>query len=86
MGWVNIIGLIGSFLLLIKIGIHIYIKLKVDKKFYVGASGHFLNPTLFLPIFDDVVGYPRALKKVGNLFYLISIVSILVFLIGTNIH
>jgi len=84
MNWVNTAGVIGSFLFLIKIVIHIFVKRKVDKKFYIGASGHFLNPTLFLPIFDDAVGHLKAARKIGNLFYFVSIILILIFLIGTN--
>jgi len=72
------IGVIGCFLFLLKIAIHIYIKRKVDKKFDIGPSGHMLNPVLFLPIFDDVVGYPKALKNFGNLIYFVSIILILI--------
>ena len=84
MKWIGTVGIIGSFLLLVKILIHIYIKRKIDKKFYIGASGKFLNPVLFLPIFDDVVGYPKALKTIGNVMYLVSIVLILILVIGVK--
>ena len=86
MNWINNIGVVGSLLFLVKIGVHIYIKSKIDKKFHVGASGHFLNPVLFLPIFDDAVGPLKPLKKAGNLAFIIAIILILIFLIGNSIH
>lgn len=86
MNWVNTAGVIGSFLFLIKIAIHIYIKRQIKEKFYVGASGDFLNPILFLPVFDDAIGYLKVVKIVCNLIYLVSIILITIFLIGTNMH
>jgi hypothetical protein len=86
MNWVDTLGVVGSLLFLSKIGVHIFIKRKVDKKFHIGASGRFLNPVLFLPIFDDVVGGLKPIKRVGNLIYVIAIVLILIFVIGTNLH
>jgi len=79
-------GVVGCVLLFVKIGIHIFIKRKVDKKFDIGPSFGMLNPELFAPIFDDVVGYSKALRKFGNIIYLVSIILILIFIIGVNIH
>jgi len=81
-----IIGLFGSFLFLLKILIHVYIEKKLDKRFSIGPSGNFLNPVLFLPIFDDVPERMKALKKVGNLVYGISITLIIIYVIGLNLH
>ena len=86
MNLVDTFGVVGILLFFIKIGIHIYIKRKVDKKFHLGALGPFTNPVLFSPITDDVAGYLKPVKSVGNVIYLISITLILVFVIGTNLH
>lgn len=82
MNWIDIIGTIGIFLFLAKIIVHIYLKLQVDKKFYVGASGHFLNPELFIPILDDFSGTLKVVKKVFNIVYVISVTMIVFFAIA----
>lgn len=86
MNFVDIFGVIGILLFFIKIGIHIYVKRKVDKDFHLGALGQFTNPVLFFPITDDVVGYLKLVKRAGNVIYLAAIILILTFLIGTNLH
>lgn len=80
----DILGVIGCFLFLIKIAVHIYIQYRRSKKFDAGPSGGMLNPILILPIFDGVDGYLKTLKRVGNLMYFVSIVLILIFVIGAN--
>jgi hypothetical protein len=83
---IGTVGYIGGLMFLIKIAVHVYIKRKIDKKFNIGPSGSMLNPILFLPIFDDVVGSVKALKTVGNCIYFASIMLILIFVVGANIH
>ncbi len=86
MSWINPVGVTGSFLFLIKIAIHVYIKRKVERKFTIGASGNLLNPILLLPIFDDVPGYLKVLRIAGNFIYVASIILIVIFLVTTNLH
>jgi len=86
MRWIDILGVIGCVLLIVKIGIHLFIKRKIDKKFDIGPSFNMLNPELFAPIFDDVTGYSKVLRKFGNIIYLISIVLILIYIVGINIR
>jgi hypothetical protein len=83
---IEIPGTVGALMLFVKIVIHVFIKLKVEKKFSIGPGGNMLNPILFLPIFDDVVGYLKVLKKIGNLMYVFSLILIVISLIGINIH
>jgi hypothetical protein len=75
------LGVVGSLLLLIKIGIHMYIKRSVGKKFPLGSLGRYINPIFFLPITDDVVSL-NFQKRIGNVSYVISLVFIVIFLIG----
>ncbi len=86
MGFINTLGVAGVLLFFIKIGIHIYIKRRVDKKFHYGAFGQFTNLVLFFPITDQVRGRLKLLKIVGNIGYLAAIVLILVFVVGVNLH
>ena len=86
MNLTDTVGVVGIIFLFIKIGIHIYIKRKVDKKFRVGAFGQFTNPILFFPITDIVSGYLKPVRILGNITYIIAIILILIFLIGTNFH
>jgi hypothetical protein len=81
---IDTIGVFGGFLFLFKIAIHIFIKRKVDRKFDVGPSGHFLNPVLFLPIFDSVDGNLNKLKSVGNTMYFLSIILLVAFVVASN--
>lgn len=82
----DILGLIGSLLFFIKIGIHIYIRRMVDKEFDLGAFGQYTNPVLFFPITDEVTGTLKSLKTTGNILYLIAIILILTFIVGCNMH
>lgn len=86
MNIVDIIGIVGALLFFIKLGIHIFIKRKVDKKFGYGSLGHFTNPVLFFPITDDVTGYLKSVKKVSNFTYIIALVLIVIFVIGINMQ
>jgi len=86
MNTVEILGFVGVLLFFIKIAVHVFIKRKVDKWFHLGAFGQYSNPVLFFPITDDVTGYLKPIKKVGNVSYFIAIVLILIFVIGTNLH
>ena len=83
---IDLLGVLGCFLFLIKIAVHIYIKYKLDKKLDLGPSGNMLNPIFFLPIFYDAAGYLKSLKKIGNIMYIVSILLILIFVIGSNMR
>jgi hypothetical protein len=76
----NFIGIIGGFLFFIKVGIHIYIKTKMYKKFALGDIGRYTNPLFFFPITESVNEKLKFYKKGGNIIYFISIMSILIFL------
>lgn len=86
MAWWGIVGIVGALMQLLKIGIHIYIKSSIDRKFDIGPSGNMLNPELFLPIFDDVEGGMKVVKKVGNALFVVSSILLLVFLIAVITH
>ena len=60
MSWVNTAGIIGSFLFLIKIMIHLFVKRKVGKKFYIGAIWAFLKPL-------------KPVMKIKKMIFLISL-------------
>ena len=77
----------GAFLFFIKITLHIFVKRSVDPKFPLGAPGHLTNPAIFfLPITDDVGNRLKLVKKFANFCYLLSIILIIAFLIGINLH
>jgi hypothetical protein len=86
MNLLDTFGIAGVLLFFGKIGIHIYIKRSLDKKFRFGAFGQFTNPVFFFPITDDVGNNLKLAKRVGNITYFISVGLILIFLIGTNLH
>jgi len=82
----NVLGILGAFFFLLKIVIHIFIKRKIDGKFYIGPGGSFLNPILFLPIFDDIPGSLGLLKRVANISYATAVALLLLFVIGVNLQ
>lgn len=80
----ELIGIIGALLFFLKIGIHVFIEWKSDKKFELGT---FMNPTnlsMVFPIFSNVVSGLKNVKRIGNVIYIISLVLITVFLIWEN--
>ncbi len=81
----DILGAVGGILFFIKVGIHVLLKYEADKKFRLGAFGQYTNPMFFLPIFDDVQNRFKILKRIGNLFYFVSLLLLVIFLIG-NFH
>jgi hypothetical protein len=79
------IGVIGGFLFFVKIFIQLYIRKPIGEKNVLGAlQGHFSDPMLILPIFEDVPDKLRGLKKLGNILYAVSIISLVLFLIAHN--
>jgi hypothetical protein len=86
MDLIDILGYIGMSLFFIKLGLHIYIKRRVDKKFDFGAFGQYSSPVLFFPVTDEVAGKLKILKKIANVIYVIAILLVIVFFIGANMH
>jgi hypothetical protein len=70
-----------SFLLLIKIIIHAFIKQSIDKKYFVGAFGQFSDFSLFFPILNKVGNKLKPAKIIANIIYFIAIAPISIYLV-----
>jgi hypothetical protein len=78
----DILGIIGTLLLGLKILLHIYIKSLYTQNYSSGAGGNFLKAELFFPVFDDVEKKYILLKKLTNIIYLVSLLLIVVFVLS----
>ena len=80
--FLDILGISGAILLGIKIFLHIYIRNIYDPKYDPGPGSPFLKVELFLPVFDDVEKEYYWTKKMANIFYTISMISLACFTIS----
>ena len=81
---INGIGIIGAFLFLIKIFLHMYLKSKTSNPISVLSVGRFSPPELFIHYFDDAPHGYKWLKKTVNIIYAVALLCIGIFLIGVN--
>lgn len=80
------IGWIGCMLFFIKVALHGYLRYKMNEKVIFGSLNNPERISFFLPIFKEVPPNLKALKKVINILYRISMLMIFLFVIDYNLH
>jgi len=78
---------LGGIFFLIKVVLHVVIKLAKDQEFHFGSFGYVSNPIFLLPIWDE---FPKDssgwwIKIIGNIMYVLSLLLWVIFLVGSNL-
>jgi len=84
MSFTDYLGWIGGLLLLIKIGLHFYIRSSLNKKTSADDIGQYTKPMYFFPIFDALSGNLKIIKILANVIYILALILIIIFLIAEN--
>lgn len=83
MSIIDILGDVGGLLLIVKVGIHAYLKRAGDKSYPIGGLGQYTKLDLMvLPIFDPVDKRHHFLKRLGNIAYYSAVSLLTTFLIS----
>lgn len=84
MSLIDNIGTLGAGLYMIKIIIHGYIKAESDEKSWVSGANLIDSEIILLPVFKELENGRKELRLFCNILYGVSVGSLLIFLVGTN--
>lgn len=80
LSYIEIVGIVGGSLLIIKVIIHALLVWAIDKKF--PTTDNYTELDFLVPLMNDVPAKFKLTKKIINVIYIVAITCILIFLTG----